>query len=174
MKRKHLIFLCFLFTSINYAQRTKIVCPDSLKVIDIDTYFDYYKKEVKGHEIEIIMKKRIFTEEFSYGKKGRPYEFYLNIEITTDGSYILEKASSYLPKDTEILLLLENEDRDFLGGNQQLKFRIGREIKQLISNKKINPIYIIEFLKCNLIKLKKIRDDDYFLEAFENEVNKTK
>ena len=144
------------------------------KINDIETYFDYYKKEVRGHDSKIIMSKLFYTTNniFFDCKTYLSHSILLNIEITTDGSYVIEKPEKYLPKDNEILFLLENEDTDFLGGSQQLKFKIGNQIKRSILDKKINPILIIEFLKCNVIKLKRIPEDDYFLEAFENEINK--
>lgn len=171
MTKSIVLLSLLLLSSLGYSQ-SKIVCADRYewRFDDIKTFVDHYKEEVKQQESTITMSllayKNFFNSSHPNFKK-----ILLNIEIVTDGSYIITKAENYKPQDNEILFLLENEDR-YGSEQQQLKFRLGSEIKKAVLSKDLDPMLILEFLKCKAIKLKIVPKDDYFTEAFENAMNK--
>lgn len=167
--KKYIIIQLLFFVCICYSQN-KIICADSVKIKNLKDYFDFYSH--KDNYFGFTQMRKLVDKSFFECTDKKIDKILINIETTADGSYVIEKHSKYKPRKNEILFLLEDDDREFVRGGQQINFRIGNKIRKAIFSKKLNPMSVVVFLKCKVLKLKIVPEDDYLLESFEKEINR--
>jgi hypothetical protein len=170
MKKKITLIALFVVT-IGKAQSHQLNCEHIHKIDNPKEYYDEYSSG-GGYENLTVMKKN-FKSAFFNSKDSDLKSIVIRIQTQSDGANIMSDSKLYEPKENEIALFLEDEDRkSFIGTSQKMFFKVGGKLKTSIVKGKTNGLKILEFIKCGMLNLKRMPIDDKIVESLENEIMK--
>lgn len=159
------------FISLIKGQSHEIKCENIEKIQNPEEYFDEYISE--GGYQNLTIKKKDYKISDLNSKDKNVGILTIRIQTQSDGSKIIEDYEKYIPRENEIALFLEDDDRKRFGmTSQKIFFRVGQKIKNSIKTKKTDGLKILSLIKCKILNLNKLPTDDEFVETFENELNK--
>ncbi|GEM_PF-1447656 len=170
MKKNITLIALFVFT-ICQAQSHQLNCEHIQKIENPKEYYDEYSSG-GGYENLTVMKKN-FKSAFFNSKDTDLKTIVIRIQTQSDGANIMHDSQLYEPKENEIALFLEDEDRkSFIGTSQKMFFKVGGKLKTSISKGKTNGLKILEFIKCGMLNLKRMPIDDKIVACLANEITK--